>query len=67
MKLLNKVDLTKDGEQKYTTYFYHKQNKFVWEVTTNGKKCALSIMDDLGINKQMKFSSSLPKYIKDNL
>jgi len=67
MKLLNKVDLTKDGEQKYTTYFYHKQNKFVWEVTTNGTKCALSIMDDLGINKQMKFSSSLPKYIKDNL
>ena len=67
MKLLNKVDLTKDGEQKYTTYFYHKQNKFVWEVTTNGTKCAPSIMDDLGINKQMKFSSSLPKYIKDNL
>jgi hypothetical protein len=67
MKLLNKVDTTKENEPKYVTYFYHKFNKFVWEVTTNGTKCAPAIADELGINKDMKFGSSLPKYITDNL
>jgi hypothetical protein len=67
MKLLNKVDLTKENETKYITYFYHKHNKFVWEVTSNGTKCAISIAEELGINKQMKNSNKLPKYIKDNL
>jgi hypothetical protein len=67
MKILNKVDLTKENEPKYVTYFYHKFNKFVWEVTTNGTKCAPFIADELGINKDMKSSNNLPKYIKDNL
>lgn len=67
MKILNEIDLTKENEPKYITYFYHKLNKFVWKVTTNGNTCALSIMDELNINKQMKFSSSLPKYITNNL
>ena len=67
MKYLNEVDLTKDGEPKYTTYFYHKYNKFVWKVVTNGTRCALVIRDELKINKDMKFGSSLPKYITNNL
>lgn len=67
MKLLNKVDLTKEGEAKYTTYFYHKNNKFVWEVMTNGGSCPVSIAKECGINKDMKFSHKLPKYILDNL
>ncbi len=67
MKILNKIDLTKDNETAYTTFFYHKFNKFVWEVKTNGEKCALSIMDELGINKEMKHSNTLPKYIQNKL
>ena len=67
MKILNKVDLTKENEPKYITYFYHKYNKFVWEVITNGEKCPISIASYLNINKDMKFSSSLPKYISNNL
>jgi N-acetylglucosamine kinase-like BadF-type ATPase len=64
MKILRKVDLTKEGEPRYTTYFYHKYNKFVFEVITNGDSCALSIAEKCGINKDMKFSSVLPKYIQ---
>ena len=67
MKILNKVDLTKEGEPRYTTYFYHKYNKFVWEVVTNGKHCPVSIADECGINKDMKFGSKLPKYILNKL
>ena len=67
MKLLNKVDLTKDGEPKYTTYFYHKYNKFVWEAVTNGDACAISIAEECGINKDMKSGSKLPKYISSKL
>lgn len=67
MKTLNKIDLTKEGEPKYITYFYHKYNRFVFEVTSNGKKCASSLMDEVGINKAYKFNSKLPKYIKDKL
>ena len=67
MKLLNKIDLTKEGEPKYIIYFYHKLNKFVWEVTTNGERCAIQVADDLGINKEMKHGYKLPKYISDKL
>lgn len=67
MKILTKTDLTKEGEPRYTTYFYHKYNKFVWEVVTNGESCAITIAEELGINKDMKFGSSLPKYITNNL
>lgn len=66
-KLLNKVDISGNSKEKYTTYFYHKYNKFVWEVVSDGTKCPLSIMDEVGINKQMKFSHKLPKYISNNL
>lgn len=67
MKYLNKVDLTKDGDEKYTTYFYHKYNKFVWEVVSNGEKCAISLAEELKINKEMKHGSKLPKYILNKL
>jgi hypothetical protein len=67
MKILNQFDLTEQGEPKYITYFYHKYNKFVWKVTTNGKDCAITIAENLGINKQMKSSHTLPKYILNSL
>lgn len=67
MKILNKVDLTNEGDEKHIIYFYHKYNKFVWEVTSNGKECAISIAEKCGINKEMKYSMSLPKYIKNKL
>ena len=67
MKVLNKIDLTKDGEPKYTTYFYHKYNKFVFEVITNGESCAIIIAKECGINKNMKSGSKLPKYILNKL
>lgn len=67
MKILNKVDLTEEGEPRYITYFYHKYNKFVWEVVTNGNMCAKSIANECGINKDMKYGSKLPKYILNKL
>mgnify|MGYP003151298124 CR=1 FL=1 len=67
MKILNNIDLTKEGEPKYITYFYHKYNKFVWKVITNGNACPLGIAEEVGINKDMKFGSSLPKYILNAL
>ena len=67
MKILNEVDLTKEGEPKFITYFYHKYNKFVWKVITNGTECAVSIGKGLKINKDMKFGAKLPKYISNNL
>jgi len=67
MKILNKVDLTKEGESRYITYFYHKYNKFVWEVITNGKQCAPAIAKELNINSAMKFGTKLPKYITEKL
>ena len=67
MKTVKKIDLTKEGEPRYTTYFYHKDSEFVWEVVTNGKHCPLSIADECGIHKDMKSDSKLPKYILDKL
>ena len=67
MKYLNEIDLTEENEPKFITYFYHKYNKFVWKVTTNGESCAKSIAEKLKINKDMKHSNKLPKYISNNL
>lgn len=67
MKILQKIDLTKEGEPKYTTFFYHKFNKFVYEVTSNGESCPISLAEECGINRDMKFSNKLPKYILNNI
>lgn len=62
-KVLQKIDLTKEGEPQYTIYFYHKFNKFVYEVITNGNMCPVSIADECGISRDMKSHHTLPKYI----
>lgn len=67
MKTLKEIDLTKQGEPTYITYFYHKDYKIVFKVITNGNDCAIGIARECGINKNMKFSNKLPKYIINSL
>lgn len=54
-------------EVNYTTYFYHKNFSVVYKVITDGKKCALSIRDELGLSKCLRFGAELPKYILKKL
>jgi hypothetical protein len=67
MKRLIKKDLTKDGEPKYNTFFYHKQVDKVFHIVTNGNKSSISVADDLNIPREMRFSSEIPKYILNKL
>ena len=64
---LRKIDLTKEGEPKYTTFFYHKNSKVAFEVKGNGYTCAISLLDELGLSRDFKFGTSLPKYILKQL
>ena len=66
-RTLKKIDLTKDGDPKYTTFFYNKNDSFVYEVVSDGCMCAISIAEKCSINKSMKHSTKLPKYITKDL
>lgn len=67
MKVLKTIDLTKEGEPKYTTYFYNKNIQEVYQVISNGYSCAISLMDECGLGRAFKFGSCLPKYILNDL
>ncbi len=67
MKTLTTIDLTKEGEPTYKTYFYHKLSSKVYEVITNGYACTASIRCECGISKDLNWGSTLPKYILKQL
>lgn len=64
---LTKIDLTKEGNDKYTTYFYHKQSNDVYEVISDGTECAISLAVKNNISRSMSWSNKLPKYILKTL
>ncbi len=63
---LIKKDLTKDGEPRYTTFFFIKNHPKCYEVVNNGTRCGLVIQDQIGI-KGFRTTTSLPKYITKTL
>lgn len=67
MKKLQVIDLTKDGEDKYTTYFYHKNLDTVYKVITNGSSCVAGTRKDLGFDRNINHGSTIPNYIQKKL
>lgn len=63
---LIKKDLTKDGDSKYTIYFYLKNHPKCYEVVCDGTRCGIVVQEQIGISG-FKTSLSLPKYITNNL
>lgn len=66
MKILVEINTAKENEEKYTTYFYHKYNKFVYKITHGGGagNCVASLRKEYDINSGMLSNSKLPKYIE---
>ena len=67
MKNLITLDLTKEGEPTYTTFFYHKDYDNVYKVVSNGLSCAIALRDECGLDKALKHGTTLPKYILNKL
>tara|TARA_R110002049_G_scaffold74001_1_gene191174 strand:- start:766 stop:1002 length:237 start_codon:yes stop_codon:yes gene_type:complete len=57
------VDLTKPNEKEYITFFFHGNCNDVYKVKSNGMECSHTLKDKVGIHKQYRATSKLPKYI----
>lgn len=63
---LKTVDLTNEGQKKFTTYFFKKGNEIVYKVFCDGTRCSKVTADKIGISG-LRSSYNLPKYITRNL